>query len=493
MGRGGNTATQTKIPYGGVASITGNRPSIKSSKLNIDTAQIGTNVALGESLTAVESSISNINIHLRNVDGRVVAVTQKVATHDDILKWQNQQMSSFTDQIHTMNDGLAGVQEAAQQNLLLENQEKSLEEEQRKKDAQQAKRGLAGSALTGALAVGNKLKEGMMSKVSAIGDQAGGILERIKKFLLIVVGGWLANKTIDLINAKATGATDLVEKIKGDLLKGIALIGGTFLLVTGALGPLFAGIGGLLATLAGFLFTPWGLAALLIAAAGVGIAVGVDAIRTKMAGGKQFREAHKKNKEQLKELGVNPDGSLKGHGGFLGFGRKSVEEHGTEEQKEAFRKYEEEQKRIDAHRDKMREEMDAEKAKVRKARQEGRDKLTHGWHKRKGSIKEIEDYDKETKLLEQEAEKRVRAKYEKTLVSSSGSSANISPSIKDRSSDIGPEVEGQPTILPVEIPASGRSGPVGDFHHMNDVEKIPSGDDSNMYLVQSKAELGWTT
>ena len=56
-------------------------------------------------------------------------------------------------------------------------------------------------------------------------------LGRLMNFFLILTGGWLSLKVVDLLKADADGNIKLVEEIKGNILKGLLIIAGTFLLL----------------------------------------------------------------------------------------------------------------------------------------------------------------------------------------------------------------------------------------------------------------------
>ena len=148
--------------------------------------------------------------------------------------------------------------------------------------------------------------------------------------------------------------------------ESVAVVGGIMMALSGglfALPGLIASVASALATVGaaiiGFLLSPAGLITLAVIA-GIGAAVlGANAIRTAMAGGKEFREAHKKNNEKLKKMdamGVSSGGKIKVDGKMV-----DVMEHGTDEQKAAYMDFKAERDRLDGIRDGMNDEIDKTK------------------------------------------------------------------------------------------------------------------------------------
>ena len=175
--------------------------------------------------------------------------------------------------------------------------------------------------------------------------------------------------------AAAVGAIALLPLV-GTITSVFGIIGGIVGVLTAIAGPLLA-----------LLANPIFLGALGLVLAPIAIAAGaaftVEAIRTKMAGGDAFREAHKLNAERLKketegDYVVSEQGTFRDPSKSKKSGMSNVEtsSKATEGMKKAYAAFKERQAKIDEIRDQMRAEMDAEKAKLKPiaAPQQGRKK-----------------------------------------------------------------------------------------------------------------------
>ena len=207
-----------------------------------------------------------------------------------------------------------------------------------------------------------KMKNTLLAPVKAIGDAAGGILQKLQDFFMVIFGGFLMDKGLKAIQAFMEGDYLKFAGLVGTIIGSVAVVGGIMMALNGglfALPGLIASVASTLATvgaaIVGFLLSPAGLITMAVIL-GIGAAVlGANAIRTAMAGGKEFREAHKKNNEKLKNmdsLGVTSGGKIKVDGKNV-----DVMEHGTEEQKAAYMDFKAERDRLDGIRDGMNDEI----------------------------------------------------------------------------------------------------------------------------------------
>ena len=208
----------------------------------------------------------------------------------------------------------------------------------------------------------DSLKNKLLSPMKAAGKAVGGILSKLKDAFMLIFGGFLFNKGLKAIQAFMSGdylkfagfALTIVGTITAAVGIMMALSGGL-----SALPALITPIASALATVGsaiiGFLLSPPGLITLAVIA-GIGAAVlGANAIRTAMAGGKEFRDAHKKNNDRLKNLkdmGVTSGGKIELNGKNV-----DVMEHGTEEQKATYMEFKKERDRLDGIRDSMNKEI----------------------------------------------------------------------------------------------------------------------------------------
>lgn len=107
-----------------------------------------------------------------------------------------------------------------------ENEEKlRLEQIEGEKDKKKKKEGL----LEG---VGKSLSRSVLKPVQKVAKNAKKTVKSLGNALLTMVGGFIANKAIRMIQAKMSGDTETYNKMKLEMFKGIALFGGLFLILS---------------------------------------------------------------------------------------------------------------------------------------------------------------------------------------------------------------------------------------------------------------------
>jgi hypothetical protein len=74
-----------------------------------------------------------------------------------------------------------------------------------------------------------KITKGLISPVKAVGKKAGGVLGTLMELFMTLLGGWLTNLGIEAIKADAEGNIGKLEKIKEEVIKTLAIVGGIFL------------------------------------------------------------------------------------------------------------------------------------------------------------------------------------------------------------------------------------------------------------------------
>ena len=305
--------------------------------------------------------------------------------------------------------------------------------------------------------VPEKMKNTLLAPVKAIGDAAGGILQKLQDFFMVIFGGFLMDKGLKAIQAFMEGDYLKFAGLVGTIIGSVAVVGGIMMALSGglfALPGLIASVASALATVGaaiiGFLLSPAGLITLAVIA-GIGAAVlGANAIRTAMAGGKEFREAHKKNNEKLKKMdamGVSSGGKIKVDGKMV-----DVMEHGTDEQKAAYMDFKAERDRLDGIRDGMNDEID-------KTKKEFFDNIRANEPPR-GTERKL--YWEEARVEWQEKKQGIRDKWEAKITGEAAPAApktdakvDSKPSAKVSTSEgKDPEISG---VKPPTTP-----GPVGD-------------------------------
>ena len=243
---------------------------------------------------------------------------------------------------------------------------------------------------------GKKIGKAVGKVTSKILAPVKGIFDKVLDFLVTLGTGIAVNAVFEWLKDEEN-----INKVKGwfswikenwqwvaaavgaiALLPLVGTITSVFGIIGGIVGVLTAIAGPLLALLANPIF----LGALGLVLAPIAIAAGaaftVEAIRTKMAGGDAFREAHKLNAERLTketegDYTVNEFGRFRDPSKSKRSGMDSVETSpkATEGMKAAYAAFKKRQAKIDEIRDQMRAEMDAEKAKLKPiAVQSGRKK-----------------------------------------------------------------------------------------------------------------------
>jgi hypothetical protein len=303
-----------------------------------------------------------------------------------------------------------------------------------------------------------KMKNTLLAPVKAIGDAAGGILQKLQDFFMIIFGGFLMDKGLKAIQAFMEGDYLKFAGLVGTIIGSVAVVGGIMMAMNGALFALpglIASVASALATVGaaiiGFLLSPVGLITLAVIA-GIGAAVlGANAIRTAMAGGKEFREAHKKNNEKLKNLdamGVSSGGKIRVDGKDV-----DVMEHGTDEQKAAYMDFKAEKDRLNGIRDGMNDEID-------KTKKEFFDKIRKTSPPRGTTARTL--HWEEARVEWKEKKKGIRDKWEAKITGGAAPAApKTDAKIDGKSSAEVSTSEGKdPEITGVKPPTT--PGPVGD-------------------------------
>jgi hypothetical protein len=120
------------------------------------------------------------------------------------------------------------------------------------------------------------LKNGLVKPIEALKKRAMGPFGRFMKALEALFLGWLGIKGLDALEAWSEGDNDAFEKIKNDLIKGLAIAGGVALALNGGIGAITGTISGVLTSMLlnipkilGLLANPYLLIGAIAVAAGV--------------------------------------------------------------------------------------------------------------------------------------------------------------------------------------------------------------------------------
>jgi len=112
--------------------------------------------------------------------------------------------------------------------------------------------------------VESSIKQALIKPVQALGKKIRGPFDGFMKALESLFMGWLGLKGIDALEAWQKGDTEELEKIKNDLIKGLAVAAGVGLALNGGIGLVTGAISGLvtsllfkLPALIGLMANPW--------------------------------------------------------------------------------------------------------------------------------------------------------------------------------------------------------------------------------------------
>ena len=417
-----------------------------------------------------EGALEEVNVRIKNVE-----VT------NDALVSQNRE---FKNSLTNIQERIGALESGQQAILDFQKDKAKIEEKTRKNEEQRLKRETAEKGLEDDGEQKDIEEKDPKVKESAKG--AMGILDKLKRFFTFVVAGWFTDKTFKLIEAFQTGNKEMINKIGLKLLAGTAAVAGIFSMAVFGIGPVLLGIGKLIALVAGLLFNPVTLTALLIAIGVGGAIMGIRKLwqwgRKKAAGGEKFRDAHKKNNEklkELKELGVRKDGKIKikGKKGRDQWG--DVMEHGTKEQKELWMSFKDEQERLDGIRDDM-------KSEIKETKKEYWKKIEEGGKGLKGDEKKA--YWKKARQDWKAQKADIRAKHEGLIGESTGDGSNVGSTASGdtAASNIGPVEggEGNVTVIPkfkekTDQVAKGQE---------KGIKPIASGNNTNIYVTETQVQ-----
>ena len=300
------------------------KPTAKKTSINF--GNFGGKSDLGN-VSPVQSKVSSAS-HIKSLQSqrrvleRVITLEEDVGNIQTRLQMQDESLLAAKSEFQSSISGIqqtVGSLQSGQKAIIdnAKNKEKILAK-QRKLEESRIKREGAEKSLEDDgkddKDVGKKDQEAEKSTKGSMG-----ILDKLKRFLTFVVAGWFTDKTFKLIEAFQSGNSKQIRKIGLKLLAGAAAVGSIMLLAAGALGPVLAGIGSLIGVLAGLLFNPVTLTALLIAVGIGGAIMGVRALwkwgRKKALGGEGFRDKHNELDQQLVDAGMDKDGKVKNEEG----------------------------------------------------------------------------------------------------------------------------------------------------------------------------------
>ena len=442
-------------------NIATNSFGLKKTKVSFNNRGGGMKQDAG--IKQIHATMANVIKHVRGNLTKIKKIQKDVDEQKSVNQHQNEQLTTLIDSVQGISAALGRTNAALHEFATADRQADDAELDTEKDKAAADKRRGAEAELEGPKKIQNQLGDSVNKGVDAIGEKAIGFLDRIKKFFLVIVGGWFTAKTIDLINAKGEGNTDMVNKIGKQLLVGVAAVGSVFAIATFGLGTVLSSIGSLIAVVGGLLLNPVTLTALLIALGVGGAIMGMmkafSWFRQKKAGGKELRDAHKKNRDKLKEmkdeLGIAKDGKIKDAKGKW----VDVMEHGTEEQKAAWTNFKKEEARLNGIRDDMNSEVETKKKEYFKEVRaneppRGKERKEY-WKKARADWKKTEEEIRNSHISRIDS-----AESSDSTLKSKSNDNTVSSSVKDKATSISQEVntEGETIVMPIKENNPGTNG-----------------------------------
>ena len=403
---------------------------------------------------------------------KLSARVKHVEITNDALVSQNR---DFQSSIANINNRIGALESGQKAILDFQKDKAKIEKKQRQLEEQRIKKEGAEGALEKDDADAIKKTDGSVEKK---GKESVGFLEGIKRFFMFTIAGWFADKSMKLINAFASGNKDAINSIGKKLLGGLAAVGSLMVIAAAGIGPVLAGIGSLIGVLAGLLFNPVTLTALLIAVGIGGAIMGIRALwkwgRNKATGGQKFTDRHKELDKKLRDAGMTSKGLIVNESGM---GKHT---NRTPEQEKLFQEVEAERAKLNATKKSMQQEVDAAKKQWKKDAIANRDAR---------GDKKVDWKTENAKWREQEA--AIKKKYTDTITpsASSGNFVKSNVNTSDVTSKIGPEPsnEGNISVVPIQkevgMPNNSASGTATTVDYI-------SSENSGNSTWQAKSQYG---
>ena len=334
--------------------------------------------------------------------------------------------------------------------------------------------------------IGKSIGKSLLKPVEAVGKNVKGILGRLGDAFMAIFGGFIANKGIKMIQAKMSGDTDTFKKMRNEMIKGLAIVGGIFLALNGGLLALPLIIKGVVlavikigAAILAFLASPAGLIALGIAA-GIGVLFAVNRRR------KDVNAALNSNKQMLRDAGIK---AYKKDGARVMRDGKEVfvkTENLTEGERSAREAFEIEQQRI---KNVTKDKNKAIRGTFDRVTNERESMSNPEW----ASIMAVEDLDERNKLISQfrkntqnivnKEKKEIRAKFN----SKYSQSGNMSPTnVKNNISTL---EESKPEVIDTTTNSGGGNMVSGGNDELaTSLPNISSSNSDNNFTLYSQTQ-----
>ena len=188
------------------------------------------------SLRGIRRSVSSsiFNPRPRAVQPQPDPITTNLLEQNSLqLTTLSNRFEAVAGQISSLNQSLAGIKD----NLAVsESLERQREAAKQRREALLAEQGLREGKES---ALEEKIRSSLTTPVAKVAGRVQKSLFSLERFFLILAGGWLTSKGIQLLQALAEGNLLDLEKLKAEFTKGLIVIGGTITAFTIGIGNTF--------------------------------------------------------------------------------------------------------------------------------------------------------------------------------------------------------------------------------------------------------------
>ena len=203
------------------------------------------------SLRGIRRSVSSgiFNPRPRAVQPQPDPITTNLLEQNSLqLTTLSNRFEAVAGQISSLNQSLTGIKD----NLALSDSiERQREAAKQRREAILAEQGLREGKES---ALEEKIRSSLTTPVAKVAGKVQKSLFSLERFFLILAGGWLTSKGLQLLRALAEGNLLELEKLKAEFVKGLILIGGTITAFTIGIGNTFRVLTSLAGTVGRFAF-----------------------------------------------------------------------------------------------------------------------------------------------------------------------------------------------------------------------------------------------
>ena len=179
-------------------------------------------------------------------DAILAVEQQNNAQQTQVYTFLGKQLTSINRNIVAISTNLNTLTAAIQGETVKEQARADQERRTRLVDAERSAFGRSEAVVEG------KITSALMRPVRKIQGTVQNKLFDLKKALLFLFGGWLTTKVLKIFRADAEGNTNELEKLKQELITGLAVAGGIFAILSGGVLGLITTIGGLALKISGW-------------------------------------------------------------------------------------------------------------------------------------------------------------------------------------------------------------------------------------------------